>query len=456
MRMEGWTVIPRTEAFVPRPSSAAMSVLRRWVRVSSARFRPEWVAMPPTDAVAPPVRVSDRRRRLATTAVAFAFWITMLGTTVPTPLYPLYERALGFSSLMATVVFAVYAFGVVAGLLLFGRLSDQVGRRPVQLAALLLSVAAAVVFLLAQDLALLLTGRVLSGLSAALITGAASASLTELASSGPTELAPATRRARAGVLALAANMGGLACGTLLGGVIAQLGPAPLRLPWIAQGVLAIVALIGLATVPETAVPTAQVSIAPQRLHVPADIRGVFLRSALTAGAGFAGLGVLASMTGLFVAAELHSRNHFLAGLVVALAFLGTGSGQLLVRVLGARAALPLACIGLIIAAVLIAGALLATLLVPLLAASVIVGLATGVAVGDGVTRIATGVASERCGEVFSAFFVILYVMLAVPAVGVGVLTEACDLTTAGAVFAALVAALEIAVLARLVRSGNST
>lgn len=79
----------------------------------------------------------------ATAIVAAAFWVTMMGTTIPTPLYPRYEAAFHFSSLMVTVAFAVYALGVVAGLLCFGSLSDRLGRRPVTAAALLLAGAAA-------------------------------------------------------------------------------------------------------------------------------------------------------------------------------------------------------------------------------------------------------------------------------------------------------------------------
>ncbi|MFG2986482.1 hypothetical protein ACGFYQ_35440 [Streptomyces sp. NPDC048258] len=151
-------------------------------------------------------------------------------------------------------------------------------------------------------------------------------------------------------------------------------------------------------------------------------------------------------------AEVQVRDLAVSGVVVALAFLSAGAGQLLVGGLGARAALPVACCGLIVAAALIATALLGRLLVPLIAAAVLTGLATGVAVRDGVTRIATSVAPERRGEAFSAFYVILYAMLATPAVGVGVLVEAYGLTTAGTVFAAAVAALAAAVLAALVRA----
>ena len=69
--------------------------------------------------------------------VAFAFLLTMLGTTLPTPLYPVYQQRFGFSQLMITVIFTAYAVGVIAALITTGRWSDQVGRRPLLLGGLL-------------------------------------------------------------------------------------------------------------------------------------------------------------------------------------------------------------------------------------------------------------------------------------------------------------------------------
>ena len=88
---------------------------------------------------------------------AYAFTVVMAGTTLPTPLYPVYEQRWGFSALVITVIFAVYAIGVIAALVFLGSLSDRVGRRPALLAALALSAASAVAFLLADGLGALLT-----------------------------------------------------------------------------------------------------------------------------------------------------------------------------------------------------------------------------------------------------------------------------------------------------------
>ncbi|WP_063788021.1 MFS transporter [Streptomyces sp. NRRL B-1140] len=390
--------------------------------------------------------VRARGGGLAVFSVAFAFWITMAGTTAPTPLYPLYGEEFGFTPFTVTVVFAVYALGVVLGLLVFGRLSDQVGRRPVLVAATLLSVVAAVVFLLAHSVAAMLVARVVSGFSAALVTGAATASLAERLGQH-SRIKPAT-------LALFANMGGLACGTLIAGILADLAPSPLRTPWVVMLALAAIGMLGVLVNQESSAHRSGFSLQVQPLHVPAEIRSDFLRSAMAAGAGFAVLGVLTAVTGLFLGTVLHESSHALTGLVVFIAFACTALGQLLVRTLKPATALPASCLGLIVAAGLIAAAMATSTLAPLLVGAAVNGLATGIAVGHGIGGITTRSAPQHRGASVSTFFAILYSMLAVPAIGVGVLIRETSLRPAGETFSAVVAALSLGVLLSLVRTGR--
>ena len=100
-------------------------------------------------------------RNAAFAATALAFAVAMVGTTLPTPLYVLYRERFGFSELMITVIFATYAAGVIAALLLFGRLSDEIGRRRLLLPGLGLSALSAVCFLTANGLPLLLVPLVI-------------------------------------------------------------------------------------------------------------------------------------------------------------------------------------------------------------------------------------------------------------------------------------------------------
>ncbi|MFF8542795.1 MFS transporter [Streptomyces werraensis] len=395
----------------------------------------------------PGARTPARGTGLAVSSVAFAFWITMAGTTAPTPLYPLYGAEFGFTPFTVTVVFAVYALGVVLGLLAFGRLSDQVGRRPVLLTATLLSACAALVFLLAQNVTVMLVARVISGFSAALVTGAATASLTERLGQD-SRIKPAT-------LALFANMGGLACGTLLAGILADVAPSPLRTPWVFMLVLAAFAALGVLLNGESSAHRSGLSLQFQPLHIPGEIRPDFLRSAMAAGAGFAVLGVLTAVTGLFLGTVLHEDSHTLTGFVVFVAFACTALGQLFVRTIRPGVALPLACLGLIAAAGLIATAMATGTLTPLLAGATLNGLATGIAVGHGIGGITTRSAPQHRGASVSTFFAILYTMLALPAIGVGVLIRETSLRPAGETFSAVVAALCLGVLLSLVRTGRN-
>lgn len=115
------------------------------------------------------------------------FWVVgavlvllMLSSSVPSALYVLYQERWGLSSGMITVVFALYAVTVLIGLLLFGSLSDTLGRRPVLGIGLVLAIVSMGLFAGAQGLGLLLAARAVQGLAVGLATGAMGAALLEL------------------------------------------------------------------------------------------------------------------------------------------------------------------------------------------------------------------------------------------------------------------------------------
>jgi MFS family permease len=98
-----------------------------------------------TEAGAPARRRLTIRRPVAFWIATYLFAAIMLGRTLPTPLYVIYQAQWHFSSGITTVIFASYAVGVLAALLLAGRSSDQVGRRPALAAALAFSAVSTVV-----------------------------------------------------------------------------------------------------------------------------------------------------------------------------------------------------------------------------------------------------------------------------------------------------------------------
>lgn len=380
-----------------------------------------------------------RRGRLGYPAAAAVFAIGMAGTTLPTPLYGLYRAQLGFSELMVTVVFAVYALGVIATLLLAGNVSDEAGRRPVLLAALGFSAASAFCFLFEGGLAALFAGRLLSGFAAGLLSGAATVTVMELA--------PPGRAARAGLAATAANMGGLGCGPLLAGVLAEYAPWPLRLPFIAH--LALIALAAALTwfLPETVAGARLRGLRPRPrgIAVPSAMRGVFVTSALAAFAGFSLLGLFTAVAPAFVAETLDVHNLALTGLVVFSVFLASTAGQALMGRVGERRALPGGCFVLVGGLVLVGASLLAASLPLLVAGALCGGLGQGLAFRGAVAAISAAAPSEHRAATVSAFFVIAYLGISLPVVGVGALTLGIGLRNAGLTFAGCVLALALAV-----------
>ena len=103
-----------------------------------------------------------------------------IATTLPTPLYVIYEHTFGFSPVTLTLIYAVYVVGNLAALLLLGRTSDIIGRRKVSLAAIAIAALSTFLFLLAHGTALLFWARIFNGVAVGLTAGTATAWITEL------------------------------------------------------------------------------------------------------------------------------------------------------------------------------------------------------------------------------------------------------------------------------------
>jgi MFS family permease len=370
-----------------------------------------------------------------------AFFVAMLGTTLPTPLYPLFEEHYGFGPLLVTVIFAIYAFGVIAGLVLFGNLSDRVGRKPILLLGLALSGASALLFLLAGSPAPIYVARIVSGLSAGIFTGTATAYVIDLA--------PGGRRRLASFAAVVANLGGLGAGTLLAGLLAQWAPDALRAPFAVDLGLVVVATAGLLLAPET-VARGPFRLRLQRLGVPPEVAAVFVRASLAGVAAFAVSGVFSAVAPEFLGVSLGHHSPALAGLLVFVLFLMSVAGQFLVFRL--RNALAAGC-GLLVAGVaLLAVSLAADSLAALFASAVLAGLGQGVVVSAGLAAIVERTPAARRGETASSFFVVLYFGLSIPVIAAGVAIHFTSLRAAGIGFCMAVGLLALAVLVSEERS----
>ena len=349
-----------------------------------------------------------------------------------------------FSVLTTTVIYATYAGGVLAALLLFGRWSDAIGRRPVLLAGAGFALASAVVFLVADSVPTLLVGRVLSGFSAGLFTGTATAAIIESA--------PAAWRSRAAAVATVANIGGLGLGPLLAGLLVQYAPDPLQLSFVVHIVLVLIALAAVLFTAETSQRQGKIGV--QRLSVPPETRAVFAIASTAAFAGFAVMGMFTAVAPSFLSQVIGIDNHALAGAIVASIFAASVVTQIFAVRIPATRAIAWGCAVLVLAMVILAVALHISSLPGLLATAVVAGIGQGLAFGRGLAAVAERTPPERRAEVSSTYFVVAYLGISLPVIGEGLAAQVWGLRTAGVSFAAAIAVLAALCLTAVLLQGR--
>jgi MFS family permease len=380
-------------------------------------------------------------RQLAFWLVAFLFSATMLGTTLPTPLYVIYQVQWHFSAGIVTLIFATYAVGVLLALLLAGRSSDQVGRRPVLAAGLGLSAVSTVVFILTPSLGWLFVGRILSGLSAGLVTGTATAALTELYGGSSSR--------RASMVATAANMGGLGLGPLIAGLFAQFGPNPTVLVFEVYLGLIALAAISLAVVPETVTDRKKLDLRFTGLGIPAAGRSEFIAAGVAGFAAFSLLGLFTALAPSFLGMVLHEHSHLVSGVVVFAIF---GTAAVTQLVLGRFPSRPVIIGGLLlflVALALIVAALSEAQMGLFLAGTITGGLAVGAVFIASLSTANRLAPVEIRGRAVSTYFVFAYLGLTIPVIAVGIASE-----HVGDFRAVLVCSIALAVLAAVAMAGT--
>ena len=386
-------------------------------------------------------------------AVAYIFAVVMMGTTMPTPLYPTMSAAFGFGSAATTVLFAVYAVGVVAGLVVFGNLSDTLGRRPVLALALVLSVVSALLFLVAGlptdgagpdatggstvGLVLMYAGRVLSGFAAGIFTGTGTVTVMENA--------PAGRATLAAAVATAANIGGLGLGILVSGCVAAMVATPLTWPFIVHAVMLAVAGLLLPGVRDRVVRDRSHGWLPrpQVPGVPVSVRSLFVASVPVVVAGYTVCGVFSSLVPNFMDHELGIRSPATVALVTAALFVASAVAQIVLRDLRDRVLVVTGSVLLIVCAVTAIVALSADSLVLLLVASVCGGVGQGLTFMTGMRAMTSQVPAEQRTAVTTSYFIVGYIALAVPAMLAGFLTVPLGLVGSTTVFSVLTVVLSV-------------
>jgi len=382
-------------------------------------------------SVAAPVGVL-RSGRAAFALVGVALFVLVAGANLATPLYAVYRDRFGFSSVVLTLVFATYQLVLCPSLIVFGQLSDRIGRRPVVAGGLAVAMVGLALFALAATTAWLFAARAVQGLAVGAASGAATAALVELA--------PAGAAARAALVSTLAQAGGSAAGPLIGGALAEWAPAPRTTSFVVGLVTTGVVLAGVLAVPRMPAGTGG-RWRLQRPDVPAEIRAAFARFALTAAAAWAVAGLYLSVVPSYAGSLLDTSNLALEGAITATMLLASCAAQIVVRGSGSPArdqsvGLALVIVGLIA----LVAAFPAHSLALVLAAALLGGVGHGMAFLGAQSDLNAIAPPDRRGEVTSAFFVCIYLGVAVSAIGVGLVATLASLETAVAVFAVVTGA----------------
>lgn len=354
------------------------------------------------------------RRHLPTSVT---FWllasipVTFLGASAaPTPLYATYAAEWHFSAITTTVVFGIYALAVLVSLLVLGRLSDHIGRRPVLLAAIVVQVLATVAFLTADGVAGLALARVVQGIATGAAAGAFGAGLIDI------------NEQRGTLVNAVATPMGTGVGALVAGLVVQYLPAPTQLIYWLLFVLFALQFAGVLAMGETVTkaPGALHSLLPEFVLPPPARRALLIATpalvacwALPSFFASLGPGLVRTISG--------SNSELLGGLPLFLLAVGAAVATYLLRDVAPQRVMLVGAVAMAVGVGLTLGAVelgsTPTFLVTVFAA----GLGFGAAFQGGVrTVVPLARAHERAG-LLSLVYVVSYVALGVPAILGGLL-----------------------------------
>ncbi len=363
-----------------------------------------------------------QRRHEAVGRSSLGFWlvagtyaVVMMGGTLPIPLYRFWSQTMHFGAFGTTAIFAVYAFGVLVSLLVFASLSDQLGRKPVLIGALVVLGISTALFLVASTLTGLLIARFVFGLAAGVVTATANAALAELARPDRVQAAPA--------MSTVANMGGLGLGSVAAGAVAQFCDDPTHMVFWWYLIALVIAVVAVFVVPETVTRQAGFRLDVRRPSLPGGAdRRMFLGILGLVLAAFAVNGVFSSLVPAFVQDQLHIRDSLASSALVSIVFLAALLAQVVPRpqwLSGPFAGPTILIVGvLVFEAGLLAGSLLGFVL-----GTVVAGVGVGLVFSRGIGITQRLADPERRADLVATYFLAAYVGSTIPTLGLGVLNQ---------------------------------
>lgn len=343
-------------------------------------------------------------------ALALGLVIVVIGSTMPSGLYAIYQRDWGLSTDKTVVVFACYAVGVIVTLT-YGHLSDSLGRKPIALTSMGLSLVSTLMFLAAALVdsheAVLYLARIVSGFSVGLATGSFTALLQEKLF---TQIGALT--------STVAVSGALALGPLASAVVAQFSSSPLQMPYWIYAALTVVSMVGVARVRERSFERNSANWRPQFGVARAAIR-VFIPGALAIGCAYGVNGLFQSVVPPLAAKDMGFDTQLKIASITALMLGVSAVTQVMLGRRVQRVSYP---VGLVILALGLGGvtlSLLSSNAVLLIIATVICGVGQGISFKYSLLRVSEAARGKNLAATVSSYYIVGYVGTAVGPLAAG-------------------------------------
>jgi MFS family permease len=386
-------------------------------------------------------------RRAAFWLLAALLTLFLFAASAPSALYAAYQSRWGFPAVTLTAIYAVYALGALLALLVTGRLSDHVGRRPVTAIALLVQVVAMLSFIAAPAVELLFVARFLQGAATGMASGSISAWLLDLQ--------PSDRPRLAAIVGGSALMAGLGLGALGAAVLVDTGPDPFHFVfWVLVAVF-LAALALMPFIPDTAARArGWIGALAPRVGIPPAARALFLAAGPSLVAMWAVAGLFLALGPSVAGLLLHSTGHVPGALVITALLATSAVAGAFTHDAEPRSLLIAGSVVLAVGVLLTLGALASDSVLGLYVASVIAGIGFGPGF-SGVFRSVIALAPEaRRGELVAAVYIAIYVAFSVPAVLAGIAVGALGIRDTTYLYGIVAAVSALITALAVARSGR--
>lgn len=371
--------------------------------------------------------LSTRATTIYAAIAAISFSAT---SSAPTPLYHFYQKTMDLSPLTVTVIFAAYAFAMMASFLTVARLSDYVGRRPMIFAALAINAVALLLFITAGQAWELILARVVQGFGTGIALTTLGAMILD------------TDKANGSLYNSVTAFVGLMLGTLVGGILVAFAPLPGQLIYVLLLAVTLIEAAMLLVTPETTSgrPGALAVLKPH-VSVPKAALPALIKLLPLNVAGWALGGFYLSLMPTLVTLTTGAKSLFVGAAVVSALMLTASITVLAFRKLAPERMLLIAMLGLIGGIAVTLGAVYLQSAPLMILGTIFVGVGFGNAYSGNLrTLLPLAGEHERAG-LLAAYFVESYLAFAIPAIAAGLAAPVLGLVTTSYIYGAVMIGL---------------